>query len=63
MVIDKTTGKGCALSIVSKTIARTLIAEGIAGKAICRKPRIKSKNGYESAGNQLLNINRKDVVL
>lgn len=34
MVIDKTTGRGCAWSIVSKTIIRKLIADGIVGKAI-----------------------------
>lgn len=44
MVIDKTTGRGCAWSIVSKTIIRKLIADGIVGKAIYRKPR---KNRYE----------------
>lgn len=43
MVIDKTTGKGCAWSIASKTVARRLIAEGIVGKTIFRKPR---KNRY-----------------
>ena len=44
MVIDKTTGRGCAWSIVSKTIIRKLIADGIVGKAIYRKP---CKNRYE----------------
>lgn len=39
MVIDKTTGKGCAWSIVSKTVAKRLIAEGIMEKPIYRKPR------------------------
>ena len=38
MVIDKTTGKGCALSIVSKTVTKQLIAEGIIGKLIGKKP-------------------------
>lgn len=37
MVIDKTTGRGCAWSIASKTIAKKLIAEGIMGKPIYRK--------------------------
>ncbi len=37
MVIDKTTGRGCAWSIASKTVARRLIDDGIVGKAICRK--------------------------
>ena len=37
MVIDKTTGIGCAWSMVSKTITKKLIAEGIAGKPIFRK--------------------------
>ena len=38
MVIDKSTGKGCAWSIASKTIAGKLIADGIIGKPIFRKP-------------------------
>lgn len=46
MIIDKSTGRGCALSITSKTITEKLIAEGIIGKAIYRKKRTKSKNGY-----------------
>ena len=46
MVIDKTTGRGCALSIVSKTVTRKLIAEGIVGRAIYKKPHTKSKTGY-----------------
>lgn len=37
MVIDKTTGRGCALSIISKVITRKLVADGIIGKAIYRK--------------------------
>ena len=37
MVIDKTTGKGCTQSILSKTITRKLVAEGIAGKSIFSK--------------------------
>ncbi len=37
MVIDKTTGKGCAWSIVSKTVTKQLIAEGIIGKLIGKK--------------------------
>lgn len=44
MVIDKTTGKGCAWSIVSKSITKRLIAENIIGKTIYRKPR---KSGYK----------------
>lgn len=43
MVIDKTTGIGCAWSIASKTITQKLIAEGIVGKPIFRKQR---KNTY-----------------
>lgn len=39
MVIDKSTGKGCAWSIASKTVARRLIADGIIDKPIFRKPR------------------------
>lgn len=38
MVIDKTTGKGCAWSIVSKTVTQQLIAEGIIDKLIGKKP-------------------------
>lgn len=38
MVIDKTTGKGCAWSIAAKTITKELIAEKIVGKPIFRKP-------------------------
>lgn len=41
MVIDKTTGKGCALSIAAKTITQNLIADGIAGKIIAKKSRYK----------------------
>lgn len=38
MVIDKTTGKGCAWRIASKTITKRLIAEGIMDKPFARKP-------------------------
>ncbi len=38
MVIDKTTGKGCAWSIASRTITKRLIDEGIIGKQFARKP-------------------------
>ena len=38
MVIDKTTGKGCAWSIASKAVTRQLISEGIMDKPIFRKP-------------------------
>lgn len=48
MVIDKTTGRGCALSLLSKTVTEKLIAEGIVGKTICRRRRINSKNIYDS---------------
>lgn len=41
MVIDKTTGKGCALSIAAKTITQNLIADGIVGKIIAKKSRYK----------------------
>ncbi len=37
MVIDKSTGKGCAWSIASRTITKKLIAEGIIGKPFARK--------------------------
>ncbi len=46
MVIDKTTGKGCALSIASKTVTGKLIAEGIVGRAIYKKRRMNSKTSY-----------------
>ncbi|MBS5505306.1 MAG: hypothetical protein KHX28_04225 [Oscillospiraceae bacterium] len=54
MVIDRATGKGCAWSIVSKTIAQKLISEGIIGKPLTRVPRknrydlvqVISQNGY-----------------
>lgn len=39
MIIDKTTGKGCAWSITSKTITKKLLAEKILNKLIFRKPR------------------------
>lgn len=39
MVIDKTTGRGCALSIVSKAITGKLIADGIVDQPIFRPPR------------------------
>ncbi len=39
MIIDKTTGKGCAWSITSKTITKKLLAENILNKLIFRKPR------------------------
>ena len=32
--IDKRTGRGCALSIASKTVARRLVDDGIVGKVI-----------------------------
>ena len=38
MVIDKTTGKGCAWSIASRSITKRLIDEGIIGKQFARKP-------------------------
>lgn len=44
MVIDKTTGKGCAWSIASKTITKKLVADGIVDKTIFRKAR---PNGCE----------------
>ena len=39
MVIDRTTGKGCALSIAAKTVTRNLITDGIVGKIIAKKIR------------------------
>lgn len=46
MVIDKATGKGCALSIVSKTITEKLVTDGIVGKTICRKKH-EQENSYD----------------
>lgn len=47
MVIDKTTGRGCSLSIAgSKTITGKLVADGIVGKPIYRKLRINSQKHY-----------------
>lgn len=37
MKIDKRTGRGCALSIASKTVARRLVDDGIVGKVIAWK--------------------------
>lgn len=36
MKIDKRTGRGCALSIASKPVARRLVDDGIVGKVITR---------------------------
>ena len=47
MAIDKTTGRGCALGMASKTIAGKLVSEGIVGKTIYGKHRINSKNSYD----------------
>lgn len=46
MVIDKMTGKGCAWSIVSKTVTKKLVADGIVDQPIYRKLRYNSKNRY-----------------
>ena len=45
MVIDRTTGKGCALSIAAKTVTRNLIADGIIGKTIAKKERLNALFG------------------
>lgn len=37
MIINKRTGRGCAWSIASKTLARDLITDGILDKEIARK--------------------------
>ena len=47
MVIDKTTGRGCALSMASKTVTKELVADGIVGKPIYRKLRMNSKRNYD----------------
>lgn len=36
MIIDKTTGKGCAWSLAAKTITKKLIADGIVGEIIAK---------------------------
>ena len=63
MVIDKSTGRGCALSIASKTISRQLIEDGIIGKPLLRKPR---KQGYDlvrivDKHGYYMNTNRQQV--
>ena len=63
MVIDKSTGRGCALSIASKTISRQLIEDGIIGKPLLRKPR---KQGYDlvrivDKRGYYMNTNRQQV--
>lgn len=50
MVIDRTTGKGCALSIAAKTVTRNLIADGIIGKTIAKKERPMPAAGRSVAG-------------
>lgn len=63
MVIDKSTGKGCAWSIASKTITQKLIAENILDKPIARKQR---RNRYhllyvvESGGEICVTSKRGD---
>lgn len=42
MVIDRTTGKGCAWSIAARTIARRLEADGIVDQVIAKRPYYKS---------------------
>lgn len=44
MGIDKSTGKGCAWSLASKTVADQLVTEGIIGKLIYRE---KRKSTYD----------------
>lgn len=44
MLIDKSTGIGCAQSIASKKISRQLISDGIMGQPILRRPR---KQAYD----------------
>lgn len=63
MVIDKSTGRGCALSIASKTISRQLIEDGIIGKPLLRKSR---KQGYDlvrivDKRGYYMNTNRQQV--
>lgn len=60
MVIDKTTGRGCALSIASKTVAKELIADGIVGKTIYRRLRIHSKSSYDLL--QVVRVKPKEDV-
>lgn len=62
MVIDRTTGKGCALSIAAKTVTRNLIADGIIGKTIAKKERPK-RTSYtrKNKGTEITILNIKKV--
>ena len=42
MVVDKSTGKGCAWSIASKTITKKLIAENIIDKLIAKPSSLRA---------------------
>ena len=65
MVIDRTTGKGCALSIAAKTVTRNLIADGIIGKQLLKRSALNAlfgsgcetteMIGYVLAGISLMN--------
>lgn len=66
MVIDKETGRGCALAITSKTIARQLIADGIEGQTLFSRPR---KEGFDlilarrdSCGEIYVMVRRNQVL-
>lgn len=56
MVINKSAGKGCAQSILSKVIAKKLIADGIADKPI-------DKTTYRSIDSVLRVSNRRDLYV
>ena len=56
MVIDKSTGKGCAQSILSRVITKRLIAEGIADKPI-------DKTTCRTIDSYLRVTNKKDLYV
>lgn len=60
MVIDKTTGRGCALSLASETVTGKLIDDGIVGKTICRRQRVTGRNSYDLL--QVTKLRYEDTV-
>ena len=63
MVIDKSTGRGCALSMTAKVITGKLIAEGIEGKIIHSKRRANSKTSYDLFRVKKLNLDGNEYVV
>ena len=45
MVIDRTTGKGCALSIAAKTVTRNLIADALLAKQLLKRSALNALFG------------------